>query len=128
MVSQADVAQEFLDLEGWVWKQLGVRKYAFGRARVRQSVSFFVSNWPPVAFGSSQTNEVVCRKLVQLGESYLGPRFAKGGKQYGFAIWTMVLSAVLSQIVAALLKWWLDSDRNRESMATMKVLRQGEVG
>jgi alpha-beta hydrolase superfamily lysophospholipase len=127
MVSQADVAREFSDLDDWVWKQIGIRKYAMGRARVRQSVHFVVRNWPTSSFGWGHDNETTCRQLAQLAEDHLRPRFAKGESKYGFVIWSMILSAVLSQIVAALLKWWLESDRNQVSMSTMKVLRQGEV-
>jgi len=113
-------------LKDRVWGSVGIRKHAVGRETVDRAVRFYVGNWPVGGLTTGRLADTH-RQLVDLGMACLSPwslSRSSDSKRYGF-IWTMLLSAVLSQVVAALINWWLESDRNRDLMYQMRELRRG---
>jgi hypothetical protein len=112
-------------LKDRVWSSVGIRKHAVGRATVDRAVKFYVGNWPVSGLTPGRMADTH-RQMVDLGMACLSPWSLSRGsdsKRYGF-IWTMLLSAVLSQVVAALIKWWLQSEDNKELMYRMRELRR----
>jgi len=101
------------ELDDYVWSQLSVRKHAAGRRIVSRIVADAVRDWPSAAMARSDHGE------VQAFGSIYAKSLARRGN-YGMGIiLTLVLSALVSEVVKVLIRWWLESRENRESMSTM---------
>jgi hypothetical protein len=120
MATPNQVRADFDSLTELVWKQIDYKRLLVGRRVVRNAVRLYVCQWPTYTMANTESQDRLCQQLVEVGTEAFqtNPR----GKKYGF-FWTFLLSAVLSQVVQALLKWWLERDENRESLIAMKTLR-----
>lgn len=114
--------KDIYDIQDMVWDRLGFRKYAAGREAVNDLVSVGIQEWPAdrlVGAVSGSTAEILAmdqlkdamRRHIQLTHGH-EPRF-------GF-IWTIILAAVISEIVKILLAWWWNNRQNQESMLELK--------
>lgn len=103
------------ELDDYVWSRLSVRKHAAGRRVVSRIVADAVRDWPAAALARSDYGEVHA----------FGGIYAKGlarrQQQYGMGIiLTLVLSAVISEVVKVLIRWWMESRENRQAMQAMR--------
>ena len=102
------------ELDAYVWSQLSVRKHAAGRRVVSRIVADAVRDWPSAAMERSDRGE------VQAFGSIYAKSLARRGN-YGMGIiLTLVLSALVSEVVKALIRWWLESRENRSAMQAMR--------
>ena len=100
------------ELDAYVWGKLSPRRYAAGRELVARLTRRVIRRWPhalmlearPDAYGTV-TAEIA--RSIDRSER----------QNYGMGIiLTLVLSALISEIVKAVLAWWLKSARNRALM------------
>jgi hypothetical protein len=97
-----------------VWSQLSVRKHAAGRRVVSRIVADAVRDWPSAAMARSDHGE------VQAFGSIYAKSLARRGN-YGMGIiLTLVLSALISEVVKILIRWWLEGRDNRAAMQAMR--------
>jgi hypothetical protein len=102
------------ELDAYVWSQLSVRKHAAGRRVVSRIVADAVRDWPSAAMARSDHGE------VQAFGSIYAKSLARRGN-YGMGIiLTLVLSALISEVVKTLIRWWLESRENRAAMQAMR--------
>jgi hypothetical protein len=102
------------ELDAYVWSQLSVRKHAAGRRVVSRIVADAVRDWPSAAMARSDHGE------VQAFGSIYAKSLARRGN-YGMGIiLTLVLSALISEVVKTLIRWWLESRDNRAAMQAMR--------
>lgn len=102
------------ELDAYVWSQLSVRKHAAGRRVVGRIVADAVRDWPSAAMARSDHGE------VQAFGSIYAKSLARRGN-YGMGIiLTLVLSALISEVVKTLIRWWLESRDNRAAMQAMR--------
>ncbi len=103
------------DLVAEVWFDLPpIRKRIAGRDTVRSIVVDAIQEWSPeylMACNDNTQRAVYAADLTKRLEQ----RYAQ--QEYGFAIMTIILVAVISAVVQWLVKWWLDRHFNRECMA-----------
>jgi hypothetical protein len=103
------------ELDAYVWSQLSVRKHAAGRRVVSRIVADAVRDWPSAAMERSDRGE------VQAFGSIYAKSLARRQQQYGMGIiLTLVLSALISEVVKTLIRWWLESRENRAAMQAMR--------
>lgn len=91
-----------------------IRKRLAGRDAVRRIVVDAVQEWSPEYLMACQDNaqrDVYAADLTKRLE-----RRYTGQQEYGFAIMTVILVALISAVVQWLVKWWLDRNFNREQM------------
>jgi hypothetical protein len=100
------------ELSDYVWRRMSVRKYAIGRRRVAELTARAVRQWPVGVLRQCTPEE------CQIVGQYLQKSLERNAKaEYGMGvILTIVLGALLSELVKILLRWWLESDQNRKAM------------
>jgi hypothetical protein len=111
------------EVQGIVWKKLGIRKYVAGREMVNDLVEITIANWDHEALSSAK--DEVERQIVANGmllgikrsHEMLGRYDAR--QEYGF-LWAILLQALVGAIVQILIKWWLESARNRVMIWAVK--------
>ena len=106
------------DLKSRVWKSLGPRKWLVGRDEVNLLTQLAVENWQSDYYAAATTdaerNIVADGTLIAVKRAYQ----AVGNyseRQYGM-IWALLLSAVASAVIQALIKWWLERNANQALM------------
>ena len=98
-----------------MWAGLSPRKYAAGKQRVRRIVARCVASWPIGALSDCQTQE-----QAELLAKHYAARVYKVERQYGMGILlTLVLSALVSEIVKLILQWWVDRHVDRAELAAL---------
>jgi len=103
------------ELKAHVWRRLGVRKFLVGRHEVDLLTQLAVENWQTEYFNAADSDmerQIVCEGTLSAVKRM---HQAVGGydeRQYGM-IWTLLLSAVASAVIQAILKWWLEKRSNR---------------
>jgi len=102
------------ELDAYVWSQLSVRKHAAGRRVVSRIVADAVRDWPSAAMERSDRGEVQA-----FGNIYAKSLARRGNYGMGIIL-TLVLSALVSEVVKALIRWWLESRENRAAMQAMR--------
>lgn len=97
------------DLEAYVWSDLPAMKFLAGRRLVARLTRRCAKRLPcgflseASADGQQQVIEDICRDVE---------RIERANYQMGIVL-TLILSALLSEIVKAILAWWLKSASNR---------------
>jgi hypothetical protein len=102
------------ELDAYVWSQLSVRKHAAGRRVVCRIVADAVRDWPSAAMARSDHGEVQA-----FGSIYAKSLARRGNYGMGISL-TLVLSALISEVVKTLIRWWLESRENRAAMQAMR--------
>lgn len=98
-----------------MWERMGPRKYVAGKEAIYDLISVAVQEWP--------TEDLVHVKSGSGGEMYHTDNLKKAmrrqiilshgeSKQFSF-IWTLMLSAIINEVVKVILAWWWNSDKNR---------------
>jgi hypothetical protein len=101
-------------LQEHIWNDIGVRKHLAGRRVVDRIVADAVRDFPVAAMTRADHGE------AQAFGTIYARSMARRQQQYGISIiLTLVLSAIISEVVKALIRWWLASRENRAAMSTM---------
>ena len=108
-------------LQDFVWRGLGARKHIVGRDGINRATELCVSRWP-VSHDTETLPTADDPVFVELAKGVTADMKSYDGKdkRYGF-IWTLVLSAVISQLVRLLVDWWIKRRENRIAMNCMKI-------
>jgi len=106
------------DLKELVWERMGYRKHFAGREAMGDLVEVAVQEWPTAEMphiASGTAAEIY--RMDQLAASIKRHITLTHGhdKRFGF-IWTIVLSALISEMIRLLLAWWWNSQTNRDRM------------
>lgn len=108
------------DLVNECWADLPpVRKRLAGRDAVRLIVVNAVQEWSPEYLMACQDNaqrDVYASDMIRRLR-----RRHEGQQEYGFAIMSIIMVALISAVVQWLVKWWLDRNVNRVLMAGWKM-------
>jgi len=110
------------DLQTYVWRRLGVRKFLVGRAMCDDLVQLAVENWAGEFMRHAHTDQerkVVAGVIVQSVKRGHQLMSGKDTQEYGM-FWVFVLQAVASAVVHLILKWWLERRANRVLLAVWK--------
>jgi hypothetical protein len=100
------------DLDAYVWASLSPRKYAAGRAFASRIARRVVRKWPQIQM--SQATPADHPKIM--GEiAHSIDRSERQNFQMGILL-TLVLTALIQEIVKAVLRWWLKSASNRVAL------------
>lgn len=108
-------------LQQYVWKGLGPRKHLVGRSAVDKAIGECVSRWP-WSYDTAVMPTVESPSVKELSDTVTAALQGYEGrdKKYG-VIWTLLLSAVVSQLVRLLVDWWIKRRENRLAFNCMKV-------
>ena len=101
------------DLEAYVWERLpSMRRTMAGRHAVGRVVHRTVKTWPvPVLEQcNADETEVVGKQLAKNIERNMRHEVGMG------IILTLVLSALVSEVVKILVRWWLERQENQADM------------
>lgn len=109
-------------LQQLVWDRLGLRKRLVGRAEIDLLTRLTVENFQTEYYTAATTD--ADRQIVADGTLVAVKRMhqAVGGygeREYGM-IWALLLSAVASAVIQAVLKWWLERRSNRAMLLVMQ--------
>lgn len=100
------------DLDAYVWSQLSPRKYVAGRAFTSRIARRVVRKWPQVQM--SQATAADHPKIIgEIARSI--ERSERQNFQMGIIL-SLLLGAIIQEIVKAVLRWWLKSASNRISL------------
>lgn len=98
------------ELEAYVWKDLPAMKYVAGRQRVARLTRRCAKRLPAQVFGEASP-ESRARIMAEIHKAV--ERTERANYQMGIFL-TLILSAMLSEIVKAIIAWWSKSASNRE--------------
>jgi len=111
--------EEYLQFQHAIWEKLPKRKLLAGRGRVLDCISIIVQEWPDeqlaLAESSNSANKrvVIMRDLLRDAKRHL--HLIYGDKEFGF-VWTILLQAILFQVVQLIFEWWKERRENRMSL------------
>lgn len=124
-----DLRQQASQLQCHVWRSIGPRKWLVGREGVCKITMMAVQRWPAKYEGSPFISFSLTKDSQQELRDYILTQM-RGYRGYDAtygSIWVILLSAVIAQVVQALLKWWLERRENQDLMSYMRTFR-GEDG
>ena len=103
------------ELADYVYSELPWRLRIAGRDVVSRVVEDAVRTWPVPVLRQCDAGE------AQVVGSFLAKSLRRRSHQYGTGIiLTLILSALISEAVKILLRWWLERRENREAMQEMQ--------
>lgn len=103
------------ELADYVYSELPWRLRIAGRDVVGRVVDDAVRLWPVPVLRQCDAGE------AQVVGSFLARSLKRRQQQYGMGIiLTLILSALISEAVKVLLRWWLERRENREAMQEMQ--------
>lgn len=103
------------ELADYVYSELPWRLRIAGRDVVARVVDDAVRLWPVPVLRQCDAGE------AQVVGSFLARSLKRRQQQYGMGIiLTLILSALISEAVKILLRWWLERRENREAMQEMQ--------
>lgn len=97
------------DLDAYVWSQLGVQKYAAGKGLVGRLTRRVVRKFPHSVMGSTRpaSYDIVMDEISRSIERSERQNYRMG------IILSLVLGALIQEIVKAIFRWWQQSASNR---------------
>ena len=104
------------ELQSHVWSQLpAVPRTLGGRRIVNRIVARAVRGWPVPVLEQCDAGEtqVVAQHYTKTVERAVRHEYGMG------ILLTLVLSALVSEVVKILVRWWLERSENREAMRQM---------
>ena len=101
------------DLESHVWSRLSLRRHFAGRAVVDRLVRRIVRRWPAVLMDDSSVEN---QGIVMQGMALSVERGERANVQMGVLL-TLILTALITEIVKAIWAWWRSSASNRVQLA-----------
>lgn len=106
--------EDYLQFREAIWKALPKRKLLVGKERVMDCIAIVVQEWPDEQFALAEASggdrDGVIRGLMSTVRRHL--HLAYGEVQFGF-IWTIILQALVQQLVIAIFEWWRARKSNR---------------
>ena len=100
------------DLDAAVWASLSARKHLAGRPLVSRLVRRVVRKWPATAISQARPDSYGVM-LEQVGHSI--ERSERQNVQMGIIL-SLLLGALIQEIVKAVLAWWMKSASHRISL------------
>ena len=97
------------DLDAAVWASLSARKHIAGKALVSRLVRRVVRKWPATAMSQARPDSYGVM-LEEVGRSI--ERSERQNVRMGIIL-SLVLGALIQEIVKAVLAWWLKSASHR---------------
>jgi hypothetical protein len=97
------------DLDAAVWSSLSARKHLAGKPLVSRLVRRVLRKWPAIAMSQARPDSYGVM-LEQVGNSI--ERSERQNIRMGIIL-SLVLGALIQEIVKAILAWWLKSASNR---------------
>lgn len=97
------------DLDAYVWSQMSVKKYAAGKPLVARLTRRVVRKFPHVVMSQTRpasygvVQDEICRSIE---------RSERQNYRMGIIL-SLVLGALIQEIVKAIFRWWLASASNR---------------
>ncbi len=110
------------DLQTYVWRRLGMRKFLVGRATCDDLVQLAVENWAGEFLRHAQNDEerqIVAGVMVNDIKRAHQVTSGRDTQEYGIW-WAFVLQAAASAIVQLIIRWWMDRRANRVMLAVLK--------
>ena len=110
------------ELQTYVWRRLGVRKYLTGRGTVDDLVQLAVENYADDFLRHCRNDEertIVAGVIVQNMRRAYELASGKPAHEYGMW-WAFVLQAVASSVVQLIIRWWLERRTHRVYLACIK--------
>jgi len=103
------------EMNAYVWRLLPARKIFLGRKRADELVRRCVRSWPIAVLRQCDHDEaqVVGIYMERSLKRYAGNEFGTG------IILTIVLGAIISELVKILLRWWLENDTHKRIMTEL---------
>ena len=104
------------ELQNHVWEQLpSIPRTLGGRRIVNRIVRRAVKGWPIVVLRQCDAalTQVVAKHYTKTVERAVKHEYGMG------IILTLVLSALVSEVVKVLVRWWLERQENRDAMRTL---------
>ena len=101
------------ELQAYVWEQLpSIPRTLGGRRIVNRIVSRAVRGWPIPVLEQCDAGEtqVVAHHYTRTLERQVKQEYGMG------ILLTLVLSALVSEVVKALVRWWMERQENRDAM------------
>lgn len=99
------------ELTDMVYDRLPWRLRLAGRDVVSRVVEDAVRTWPVPVLRQCDSGE------TEVVGTFLARSLKRRSRQYGTGIiLTLILSAVISEVVKILIRWWLERRENREAM------------
>ena len=111
-----------LELQDYVWRRLGVRKYFAGRGTVDDLVQLAVENYADEFLrhcNSDEERTIVAGVIVENMRRAYEVASGKPTQEYGIW-WAFVLQAVASSVVQLIIRWWLERRTHRVYLACIK--------
>lgn len=106
------------DLTADCWHDLPpIRKRIVGRDRVRQIIVDAIREWSPEYLAACHDND---QRNVYAADLTKRLERRYGQQEYGFAIMTIILVAIISAVVQWLIKRWLDHHFNEADLQTLR--------
>lgn len=111
--------EEYLQFQHAIWEKLPKRKLLAGKDRVRDCISIVVQEWPDERFALAESERIpgrrdeIKRDLMQTAKRHLHLMY--GDDNFGF-IWTILLQAILFQLVSLIFEWWKERRENRVAL------------
>jgi hypothetical protein len=108
---------DYEEFQAYIWRKLPMRKFMLGQERVMDCLAVMVQEWPDDQFALSEagvaSQSTVIKDLMESMKRHL--HLAYGETQFGF-IWTIILQALIYEMIVLLLKWWREKKSNRLSL------------
>jgi len=122
--------RQYEDLQSYVYRKAGWRKHLVGKKMVRTIAASALYNWPIVALKDRSLNSEVSDKLQKEVFYQLAiAQYRQHSKPFG-SVWIIILSAVIGQVVRALIEWYWNNGRAGFLFANLRNsdLVHGEMG
>ena len=110
------------ELQTYVWRRLGARKYLAGRQAVDDFVQLAVENYADEFLRHCRNDEertIVAGVIVNNVRRAYEVASGKPTQEYGIW-WAFVLQALASAVVQLIIKWWLERRTHRVFLACIK--------
>jgi hypothetical protein len=105
------------DFQEQIFARMSPKKWAAGREPIYDLISVAIQEWPmgldDVASGSSAEINLT-NDLKAAMKRHIVLSHGEDAK-YGF-IWTLVLTAIISEIIKHMLAWWWNKKEHREKL------------
>jgi hypothetical protein len=111
--------EDYEKFQQMVWGKLPMRKWLAGREKVYDCISVVVQEWPDDGFALADSGHAAETPIIKslMADVRRHLHLAYGEQEFGF-IWTIILQAVLYEVILMILEWWRNKKTNR--MALLK--------
>lgn len=116
----APAADQYADLEQWVWSRLPPSKFLAGRRRVLELLPLAMDRWSD---DIARAADADAPEFTFMADSLRQDvRRLYTGRRYG-AFWIIVVSSLIGELVRLLVLWWLSSRDHKQLFRDWRVRR-----